>query len=79
MEVVGDSSPGLACTTYLANNQADFSMATVNEPGSGIVVPGSTPSSPTALGSGSFVWANNDAVDQTPCAGQDLQLNVDWN
>ena len=27
-------------------------------------------------GTGTLIWADNPAVDQTPCAGQPLQLNV---
>ena len=76
----GDTSPGNACSAYLSTYgtgpSSDFSMATVNEPGGGTVVP---VVGTTSLGSGTLVWANNPGQDQTPCSGQALQLNVAWS
>ena len=75
-----DTSTGGACSTYLTTygtgGSSDFSMAAVNETSPGTLVPttGTTP-----LGSTSLVWKNNDTQDQTPCAGQNLQLNVNWS
>ena len=76
----GDTSPGSACsaylTTYGTGPSSDFSMATVTETAPGTVVP---VVGTTALGSGTLHWANNPSQDQTPCSGQDLQLNVGWS
>jgi hypothetical protein len=71
-----------ACNAYLTAGApahggpgGDFTMVEVS---SGSVVPHGT-NDFALTGTGTLAWANNDAVDQTPCAGEPLTLNVTSN
>jgi hypothetical protein len=66
------TSTDSGCQAYLTGNQADFQMSDVSED---TAVPKG--GGDTALpNTGTLSWLNSDSVDQTPCAGQPLTLNV---
>ena len=69
------TSTTTACQTFLTANPGEFSMVAVpsntSVPANGSLVP--------LTGTGTLIWANSITVDQTPCAGANLTLNVTSN
>ncbi len=73
---VTDPSGAPGCVSYLANNQGDFSFATPTKTEDTVVPHGTTLATAVSLPNpDALVWANS-AVDQTPCVGETLQVNV---
>lgn len=64
-----------ACQTFLTANPGEFSMAPVT---SNTTVAASA-SGAALSGIGTLQWADSATVDQTPCAGSPLTLNVSSN
>ncbi len=60
-----------ACQTMISGDPTQFSMSQVTE---NQVVPGNATTPLTVTGT--LVWADSNSLNQTPCAGQPLQLNV---
>jgi hypothetical protein len=60
-----------ACQAVISGDPGQFSMTQVTE---NQVVPGNATTSLAVTGT--LVWADSNSLNQTPCAGQPLQLNV---
>jgi hypothetical protein len=71
---VSVTSSDTGCQSVLTGDPTEFSMAAVTSNSS--VAPGA---GHTIAGTGTLIWANSSSVDQTPCAGKSLTLNVSSN
>jgi hypothetical protein len=69
---VSVTSSVVPCQAVLTANPGQFTMATVT---SNTTVPKGAVVTPLT-GTGTLVWADSNTVDQTPCAGALLTLNV---
>lgn len=79
ISLVSVTDPGGAagCISYLAANQSDFTFTT-NPVTENTAVPANTTSgTAVSMPTGDTLnWANSSTVDQTPCIGETLTVNV---